>query len=175
LDYKTVVTSTIAISTTVCPVAPTHTPPPVTTSTIYATTLITVTECPATVTNCPAHYSTVLTSVYPVSTTVCAVPINSLTYTTTVSPIYSCSTVTLGGIVYTSTYEAGYTTYPVLVTTAVPYFPSQILTKTTAGVAATPTYTTAPLQFTGAATPAQKKAGGLVAALGAVMGLFLAL
>lgn len=82
---------------------------------------------------------------------------------------------TLGGIVYTSTYEAGYTTYPVLVTTAAPYYPSQTLTKAAAGVVATTTYTTAPLQFTGAAFPAQKKAGGLAAGLGAVMGLVLAL
>lgn len=44
-----------------------------TTSTVYATSLITVTSCEPTVTSCPAQSTVVTTTVIPVSTTVCPV------------------------------------------------------------------------------------------------------
>ncbi|KGO78050.1 hypothetical protein PITC_025780 [Penicillium italicum] len=42
-----------------------------TTSTVWTTEEITVTKCPPTVTNCPAHSTVLVTSTYPLSTTVC--------------------------------------------------------------------------------------------------------
>ncbi|KAK0745223.1 hypothetical protein B0T21DRAFT_281819 [Apiosordaria backusii] len=80
-----VVTSVIAIGTTVCPVTPTitATPEPTetatlpegwTTSTVYSTQIVTVTSCPPEVPNCPGR---VVTSVVAVGTTVC--PIASAT------------------------------------------------------------------------------------------------
>ncbi|KAK1140818.1 hypothetical protein N8T08_009814 [Aspergillus melleus] len=49
------------------------TPVRMTTSTVYATSEITITSCAPTVTNCPADSTTVVTSTIPVSTTVCPV------------------------------------------------------------------------------------------------------
>lgn len=77
-----VVTRTIAVSTTVCPVTitaddePTATPSwPAgwTTSTVYATRTHTITSCAPTVTNCPGKFPYVTTEVVPVSTTVCPI------------------------------------------------------------------------------------------------------
>ncbi|KXX81783.1 hypothetical protein MMYC01_202994 [Madurella mycetomatis] len=76
-----VVTSVIAIGTTVCPVTSTPTAAPTssintdegqwTTSTIYSTSLYTVTSCPPSVTtNCPGH---ITMTVVPIGTTVCPV------------------------------------------------------------------------------------------------------
>ncbi|KAK5663183.1 hypothetical protein OQA88_6600 [Cercophora sp. LCS_1] len=49
--------------------------PPVqwTTSTVYSTTLKTVTSCPPTVPHCPAHSTVITTVIVPISTTVCEV------------------------------------------------------------------------------------------------------
>ncbi|PGH30837.1 hypothetical protein GX50_06380 [[Emmonsia] crescens] len=75
--YPTVITRTIPISTTVCPVEPEPTTPPnptYTTSTIYTTAYETVTSCPPSVPSCPAGgYPTVITKTIPISTTVCLV------------------------------------------------------------------------------------------------------
>ncbi|OQD97609.1 hypothetical protein PENSOL_c011G07282 [Penicillium solitum] len=86
------VTSTYPLSTTVCPSTPVetktsvtssrvvHSDPPsstshsswhMTTSTIWTTEEITVTKCAPTVTNCPGHSTVLVTSTYPLSTTVC--------------------------------------------------------------------------------------------------------
>ncbi|CAI7586874.1 unnamed protein product [Penicillium discolor] len=86
------VTSTYPLSTTVCPYTPVetknsatssrvvHSDPPsstsrsswrMTTSTIWTTEEITVTKCAPTVTNCPGHSTVLVTSTYPLSTTVC--------------------------------------------------------------------------------------------------------
>ncbi|KAL2017630.1 hypothetical protein VTK56DRAFT_1898 [Thermocarpiscus australiensis] len=92
-----VVTSVIAIGTTVCPVSETPTPQPTatvtaasssssapntnnsngpggsggwTTSTVYSTRTYTITSCAATVTNCPGRVTTTLV---PIGTTVCPV------------------------------------------------------------------------------------------------------
>jgi chitinase len=78
-----VTTETIVIGTTVCPVVdvtatvvPVTTPPASsgewTTSTVYSTTVYTITSCAASVTNCPAKGS-VTTEVIPLYTTVCPV------------------------------------------------------------------------------------------------------
>jgi hypothetical protein len=53
--------------------APATSEAPWTTSTVYSTSTYTVTSCASTVTNCPAHSTVVVTSVIPVSTTVCPV------------------------------------------------------------------------------------------------------
>ncbi|OBT68303.1 hypothetical protein VE03_02276 [Pseudogymnoascus sp. 23342-1-I1] len=76
-----VTTEIITSLTTWCPGNPTYTPVPTTTpasdeyttSTVYATSIVTITKCPQTVTDCPASSTVVVTSVYPVSTTVCPV------------------------------------------------------------------------------------------------------
>jgi hypothetical protein len=92
----------IALYTTVCPVTAKHTPPAytTTTSTIYDTSVYTVTECPKSI-YCPEHYKTVITSVYPVSTTVCVVPYK------TEAVYYPTSTIsTYAAVKYTPTYGA---------------------------------------------------------------------
>ncbi|KUM56823.1 hypothetical protein ACN42_g10381 [Penicillium freii] len=48
-----------------------HSSQKMTTSTIWTTEEITVTKCPPTVTNCPGHSTVLVTSTYPLSTTVC--------------------------------------------------------------------------------------------------------
>ncbi|KAK0669591.1 hypothetical protein QBC41DRAFT_319644 [Cercophora samala] len=86
-----VVTKTIAIGTTVCPVtttdAPIGTSSPLpsgyTTSTIYSTKTLTLTSCAPTVTNCPAGSTT--TVVVPIGTTVC--PISEVEATSTPVPV----------------------------------------------------------------------------------------
>ncbi|KAF3351358.1 hypothetical protein VdG2_00865 [Verticillium dahliae VDG2] len=110
-----VVTETIAISTTVCPVSeadktkptPTPTPTPTqwTTSTVYQTNVRTVTSCPPEVTNCPVGGHHVITETVAISTTVCPVTdddvkptptphptawTTSTVYTTNVRTITSC-------------------------------------------------------------------------------------
>jgi hypothetical protein len=136
--YTSVVTDVIALYTTVCPVTAKHTPPAytTTTSTIYDTSIYTVTECPKSV-YCPDHYSTVITSVYPVSTTVCVVPV-------TTEAVY-------------------YPTYPT----------STI--STYAAVKYTPTYSASLAEFTGGAESSHNPVGIMGAGLAAVMGLALAL
>ena len=67
----TVVTETVAISTTVCPVEKPSTTK-MTTSTIYATQIRTITHCASDVTNCP-NAPTVVTETVAVGTTVCPV------------------------------------------------------------------------------------------------------
>ncbi|KAI0838257.1 glycoside hydrolase superfamily [Hypoxylon sp. FL0890] len=89
-----VVTETIALYTTVCPVTETETQKPttvptytnvaVTTSTIYSTRIATITKCPASVTNCPVGHATteivaVATTVVPVTVTV-ETPATTATY-----------------------------------------------------------------------------------------------
>ncbi|KAB8259166.1 hypothetical protein BDV32DRAFT_124631 [Aspergillus pseudonomiae] len=59
-------------SDAVTPPAP-STPVKMTTSTVYTTSLITITSCAPTVTNCPGDSTTVVTSTIAVSTTVCPV------------------------------------------------------------------------------------------------------
>jgi hypothetical protein len=136
--YTSVVTDVIALYTTVCPVTAKHTPPAytTTTSTIYDTSIYTVTECPKSV-YCPDHYKTVITSVYPVSTTVCVVPVMT---------------------------EAVY--YPTYPTSTI---------STYAAVRYTPTYSASLAQFTGGAESAHNSVGIMGAGLAAVMGLALAL
>ncbi|EGS22814.1 uncharacterized protein CTHT_0012900 [Thermochaetoides thermophila DSM 1495] len=88
-----VVTETIAISTTVCPVTPTGSetsaietvssetiapktnelPAGWTTSTIYSTKTYVITSCPVTVTDCPSKIGQVTTEVVAVTTTVCPI------------------------------------------------------------------------------------------------------
>ncbi|KAI1407776.1 glycoside hydrolase superfamily [Hypoxylon sp. FL1857] len=90
-----VVTETIALYTTVCPVTetegqkptgvPTYSNVPVTTSTIYSTRIATITKCPASVTNCPVGHLTtetvaIATIVVPVTVTVEKTPATSATY-----------------------------------------------------------------------------------------------
>ncbi|KAJ0161742.1 hypothetical protein CTA2_5667, partial [Colletotrichum tanaceti] len=88
-DRPRVITKTIAISTTVCPVTeesakPVPTPPvinptPLTTSTIYTTLVETITRCPPSVPDCP-HRPYVTTKTIAASTTI--LPITERTYTT---------------------------------------------------------------------------------------------
>ncbi|RDW64038.1 hypothetical protein BP5796_10540 [Coleophoma crateriformis] len=75
-----IISSTIITYTTVCPVtetgvSPTMTSAPsaYTTSTVYATSVYTITSCAATVTNCPAKIGQVTTETYIDYTTVCPV------------------------------------------------------------------------------------------------------
>ncbi|KAK1758666.1 glycoside hydrolase superfamily [Echria macrotheca] len=78
-----VITHTVAISTTVCPVTLTEAtwtpsataswPAGWTTSTVYSTKTYTITSCAPTVTNCPAHLGHVTTEVVPIGTTVCPI------------------------------------------------------------------------------------------------------
>ncbi|KAF3391702.1 hypothetical protein F1880_007527 [Penicillium rolfsii] len=63
-----------------------------TTSTIWTTEEITITSCAPTVTNCPAHSTSVITSTYVASTTVC--PIQPTDQTTEVPPSHPTKTET---------------------------------------------------------------------------------
>ncbi|RDW78329.1 hypothetical protein BP5796_06181 [Coleophoma crateriformis] len=65
-----VTTETIALYTTVCPVAEaTPTPPPANMiSTIYTTKIYTITSCAPSVTNCPARIGLTTTEIIPIST-----------------------------------------------------------------------------------------------------------
>ncbi|KAJ5910942.1 uncharacterized protein N7473_000245 [Penicillium subrubescens] len=68
------VSSTVWTYPTTTPPAPTETTPVSTdwtTSTVWTTEEITITSCAPTVTNCPSHSTTVVTSTYVASTTVC--------------------------------------------------------------------------------------------------------
>ncbi|KGO38367.1 hypothetical protein PEX1_073130 [Penicillium expansum] len=61
-----------------------------TTSTIWTTEEFTVTKCPPTVTNCPGHSTVLITSTYPVSTTVCpSTPVDPETSTTSPWVVHS--------------------------------------------------------------------------------------
>ncbi|CZR64431.1 uncharacterized protein PAC_14329 [Phialocephala subalpina] len=71
-------TETISLYTTYCPVAdkPSPTPsvaPQLTTSTVYATSVYTITSCAATVTDCPARIGQLTTETISLYTTVCPV------------------------------------------------------------------------------------------------------
>jgi chitinase len=72
-----VVTRTIAVSTTVCPVTTTPSatawPTGWTTSTVYSTKTYTITSCAPTVTDCPGKIGQVTTEIIPVSTTICPI------------------------------------------------------------------------------------------------------
>ncbi|KAJ6132520.1 hypothetical protein N7471_007735 [Penicillium samsonianum] len=48
-----------------------HSSQKMTTSTVWTTEEITITKCPPTVTNCPDHSTVLVTSTYPLSTTIC--------------------------------------------------------------------------------------------------------
>lgn len=107
-SYTTVVTDIIPISTTVCTVskpAPTY---GYMTSTIYATTIHTVTSCSSTVEYCPASSTVEVTEVYAISTTVCPV--------TEEGPSYPTQTV------HTYTTQGPY--YPVITPPTTTLYPS---------------------------------------------------
>ncbi|KAL3964820.1 hypothetical protein ACCO45_001824 [Purpureocillium lilacinum] len=103
------------------------------TSTDYTTTLVTVTACPSTVTNCPAHSQTssVVTSLVPVTT--------STVYTTKVHTITSCGpTVTNcpahSTIITTETIPISTTVCPVGPTTSAgPVYPNSTIAVPTGG------------------------------------------
>ncbi|RDW84817.1 hypothetical protein BP6252_02407 [Coleophoma cylindrospora] len=80
-------TETIALYTTVCPVAePTPTPSPANIiSTIYTTKIYTITSCPPSVTNCPARIGLTTTEIIPISTV--TYPIKAA-YTTVIYATY---------------------------------------------------------------------------------------
>jgi hypothetical protein len=104
--YTSVVTDIVAAYTTVCPVSDPYSTPPAyttTTSTIYGTSVYTVTECPKSI-YCPDDYQSVITTVYPVSTTCYEVPVKT---DAVYYPTYPVSTVsTYAAIKYTPTYNA---------------------------------------------------------------------
>ncbi|QQK43107.1 Extracellular serine-threonine rich protein [Penicillium digitatum] len=58
-------------STTPKPPTVSHSSHKMTTSTVWTTEEYTITKCPPTVTNCPGHSTVLVTSTYPLSTTVC--------------------------------------------------------------------------------------------------------
>ncbi|KAH7316634.1 glycoside hydrolase superfamily [Stachybotrys elegans] len=88
-DGGLVITKTIAISTTVCPVIPT--PTSLTTSTVYASEVHTVTSCPPEIIDCPIGQPT--TVIKPIYTTVCPAG-EEVTITMTTSTAIETSTVT---------------------------------------------------------------------------------
>ena len=149
---------------------------PLTTKTIYSTNLITVTSCAAYVTNCPAKSTVVLTSVVPISTTVC--PVES-EYTLSSYPkesgseVYAvssavetpCSTST------TVTVTVSPVTTPQAVGTGVVPYPSgkSAIWGTASSYVAKPS--AYPPTFTGAASHAN--AGMAAVGLGAIAALFL--
>ncbi|KAJ5512698.1 hypothetical protein N7463_002250 [Penicillium fimorum] len=60
---------------------------PMTTSTVWTTQEVTITKCAPTVTNCPAHSTVLVTSTYPLSTTVCpSKPADPIHITTSTAP-----------------------------------------------------------------------------------------
>jgi chitinase len=80
-----VTTDVVSLYTTVCPVKSTPTSQPAqafTTSTVYTTTIYTITKCPATVTNCPV--GSVTTDIISLYTTVC--PVTQSAINTVVAP-----------------------------------------------------------------------------------------
>lgn len=78
----TIYTEITPISTTVCTVTPTVTPTTYgyTTSTIYATTIHTVTSCAPDAGYCPAKSTYAVTDTYAISTTVCAITTKGAEY-----------------------------------------------------------------------------------------------
>jgi len=146
---------------------------PMTTKTIYSTSLITVTSCAEYVTNCPAKSTVVLTSVVPISTTVCPVetpyaeesssevyPVSSYAET----PCSTSTTVTVTVSPPTTPYATG--------TGVVPYPPGKSAiwgTASSSGYVAKPS--AYPPTFTGAASHAN--AGMAAVGLGAIAALFL--
>jgi hypothetical protein len=152
---------------------------PLTTKTIYSTSLITVTSCAAYVTNCPAKSTVVITSVVPISTTICPVekPYAPSSYAAEVSsakvyPVSSavetpCSTSTT----VTVTVSPAGTPYATG-TAVVPYPPGKSAiwgTASSSGYVAKPS--AYPPTFTGAASHAN--AGMAAVGLGAIAALFL--
>ena len=152
---------------------------PLTTKTIYSTSLITVTSCAAYVTNCPAKSTVVLTSVVPISTTVCPVEKEyaSSSYAAVVSsakvyggssavetPCSTSTTVTVTVSPVGTPYATG--------TAGVPYPPGKSAiwgTASSSGYVAKPS--AYPPTFTGAASHAN--AGIAAVGLGAIAALFL--
>ncbi|KAI9816700.1 MAG: hypothetical protein M1832_004988 [Thelocarpon impressellum] len=148
-------TSSSADSTT--PYAPTSanatTPsyPASTTSTIYSTSVYTITDCGTTVTSCPASSTLTLTSVIPVSTTIC--PVTTTGYNSTV-PTYTAPYSNVTSSVYPS---APSTNASIPITT--PSIPP------TSAVTVPPTASSSgPVQVSTAAAPR------MAAALGSVVG-----
>jgi hypothetical protein len=151
---------------------------PLTTKTIYSTSLITVTSCAEYVTNCPAKSTVVITSVVPISTTVCPVetPYAPSSYveesSVEVYPVSSavetpCSTST------TVTVTVSPATTPYATGTGVVPYPSG--KSAIWGTASSSGYVTKPSAypptFTGAASHAN--AGMAAVGLGAIAALFL--
>ncbi|KAJ5196885.1 hypothetical protein N7449_007364 [Penicillium cf. viridicatum] len=67
-----------------------HSSQKMTTSTIWTTEEITITKCAPTVTNCPGHSTVLVTSTYPLSTTVCpSTPVEAKTSTTSPHVVHS--------------------------------------------------------------------------------------
>jgi len=151
---------------------------PLTTKTIYSTSLITVTSCAAYVTNCPAKSTVVITSVVPISTTVCPVeseyasssyaeessvevyPVSSAAET----PCSTSTTVTVTVSPATTPYATG--------TGVVPYPSGKSAiwgTASSSGYATKPS--AYPPTFTGAASHAN--AGMAAVGFGAIAALFL--
>jgi len=150
---------------------------PMTTKTIYSTSLITVTSCAEYVTNCPAKSTVVVTSVVPISTTVCPVESEyaSSSYveesSSEVYPVSSvaetpCSTSTT----VTVTVKSGTTPYPVG-TGVVPYPSGKSVIYGTASSSGYVKPSAYPPTFTGAASHAN--AGVAAVGLGAIAALFL--
>ncbi|KAG9240202.1 histidine phosphatase superfamily [Calycina marina] len=116
-----VTTVTIDLYTTVCPVTETEVPTSATvipvvpsyyTSTVYATSVITIVSCAATVTDCPASSTGVVTSLVPLYTFAFAVsstetPVENATSVLNATSLTSSSAQTLTSIIpfYTTTFE----------------------------------------------------------------------
>jgi chitinase len=178
-----VVTETIPWYTTVCPVGPTPTGVPSTTSTVYTTHVYTVTDCPPDVVDCPAHPSTITetipwyTTVCPVSPTGGIIPPPSTftaTYTTTYTRTSSTITQTITQTYCPGCEQGSSTNVPVpphttpVETTNVPVPPHTTSAIETTTVAQTPSTTSRPPT----AGAAKVGATGL-AMVGVVMALFL--
>jgi hypothetical protein len=148
-----------------------------TTKTIYSTNLITVTSCAAYVTDCPAKSTVVITSVVPISTTVCPVeseyghstyvekssakvyPVSSVAET----PCSTSTTVTVTVKPATTPYAVG--------TGVVPYPSGKSAIYGTASSSGYVKPSAYPPTFTGAASHAN--AGMAAVGLGAIAALFL--
>ncbi|CDM35885.1 hypothetical protein DTO013E5_5397 [Penicillium roqueforti] len=123
-----------------------------TTSTVWTTEEITITQCPPTVTNCPAHSTVLITSTYPLSTTVCpstpvqTVPSDPPKSTTSLPPFHWTSSVpdvpTTSHSWHHMTTSTVWTTEEIIVTkwasTATECPSSSVLTTSTHPLSSTP-------------------------------------
>ncbi len=112
-----VTTETIALYTTYCPVeatktaeAPVPKPTKYTTSTVYATTVYTVTSCAETVTDCPARIGYETTEIISLYTTVCPVTETETAIPVPTTPAYPAYPVASGSS-KTTTISSTFTTY----------------------------------------------------------------